>query len=124
MIANASSSSSSSSSTAGASGLVQVTAVVGTLPSKDTTVADADKVKRTEMLQSREALVKRFTRLILPTLLDVYSASVALHVRTKALTGMLKVVNFLEPEPLLAVVKVCTVLYSDRRCDLKLTTHC
>ncbi|CAO1638599.1 unnamed protein product [Sympodiomycopsis kandeliae] len=55
---------------------------------------------RMNMLKERQSLVKRFTQLVLPTLVEVYAASVALHVRQKSLVGMLKVVNFVEPEPL------------------------
>ncbi|PWN42440.1 hypothetical protein IE81DRAFT_123341 [Ceraceosorus guamensis] len=61
---------------------------------------DAAQAKRMEMLNERRALVKRFTQLVLPTLVEVYAASVALHVRTKALTGILKIVSFVEAEPL------------------------
>lgn len=67
---------------------------------------DAAQTKRVEMLTERRALVKRFTQLVLPTLVEVYAASVALHVRTKALTGILKIVSFVEAEPLGQVLDV------------------
>lgn len=60
--------------------------------------------RRVEMLRERQSIVKRFTQLVLPTLVEVYAASVALHVRVKALTGMLKIVSFVEAEPLCQVL--------------------
>lgn len=56
--------------------------------------------RRIEMLRERRSVVKRFTQLVLPTLVEVYAASVALHVRSKALVGMLKIISFVEAEPL------------------------
>ncbi|EST08765.2 hypothetical protein PSEUBRA_001462 [Kalmanozyma brasiliensis GHG001] len=61
---------------------------------------EAAQSKRIEMLQSRTALVKRFTSLVLPTLVEVYAASVALHVRHKAINGILKIISFVDPESL------------------------
>jgi E3 ubiquitin-protein ligase TRIP12 len=67
---------------------------------------ESAQAKRVEMLTERKALVKRFTQLVLPTLVEVYAASVALHVRTKALSGILKIVSFVEAEPLSEVLDV------------------
>ncbi|TKY88846.1 hypothetical protein EX895_002087 [Sporisorium graminicola] len=61
---------------------------------------EAAQAKRVEMLQSRTALVKRFAHLVLPTLVEVYAASVALHVRHKAINGILKIISFVDPESL------------------------
>ncbi|SNX87121.1 related to UFD4 - Ubiquitin-protein ligase (E3) [Melanopsichium pennsylvanicum] len=61
---------------------------------------EAAQAKRIEMLQTRTALVKRFTHLVLPTLVEVYAASVALHVRHKAINGILKIISFVDPESL------------------------
>ncbi|KAJ1021374.1 hypothetical protein NDA18_005611 [Ustilago nuda] len=61
---------------------------------------EAAQAKRIEMLHSRTALVKRFTHLVLPTLVEVYAASVALHVRHKAINGILKIISFVDPESL------------------------
>ncbi|PWN54057.1 hypothetical protein IE53DRAFT_309085 [Violaceomyces palustris] len=60
--------------------------------------------KRVEMLKAHSKLVNRFTQLVLPTLVEVYAASVALHVRSKAISGILKIVSFVEPEPLAKVL--------------------
>ena len=64
-------------------------------------VKEAAQAKRTEMLKSQTQLVKRFTQLVLPTLVEVYAASVALHVRTKSINGILKILSFVEPDSLL-----------------------
>ncbi len=37
---------------------------------------------------------------MLPTLVEVYAASVALHVRHKAINGILKIISFVDPESL------------------------
>lgn len=67
---------------------------------------EAAQARRIEMLHGRERLVRRFTQLVLPTLVEVYAASVALHVRTKAMSGILKIISFVEPEALKDVLKV------------------
>lgn len=64
-------------------------------------------VNRTELLRSKPELVGRFTRLLVPVLVDVYAASVVSHVRTKTLTGLLKAVSFLDGEDLKNALKVC-----------------
>lgn len=66
---------------------------------RENTRADA-QARRINTLRHKQGLVKRFTQLVLPTLVEVYSASVALHVRTVALYAILKIVNFVEPKPL------------------------
>lgn len=66
--------------------------------------------KRLELLsagpQSRTLVVKRYYALLLPTLVDVYLASVNVQVRSKAVLGMMKIVNFADPEGLAAILKV------------------
>lgn len=66
----------------------------------DGIVAKDPVANRTELLRSRPELVGRFTRLLVPVLVDVYAASVASHVRTKTLTGLLKAVSFLDGDDL------------------------
>ncbi|KAN0062515.1 Ubiquitin fusion degradation protein 4 [Thecaphora frezii] len=61
---------------------------------------EAAQAARVEMLNERKEVVQRFTRLVLPTLVGVYAASVAPHVRSKAINGILKILSFVEPEPL------------------------
>ena len=63
-------------------------------------------VNRTELLRSKPELVARFTRLLVPVLVDVYAASVVSHVRTKTLTGLLKAVSFLDGDDLKNALKV------------------
>lgn len=70
---------------------------------KDLLKEQAQK-QRIEMLSERRGLVKRFTQLVLPTLVEVYAASVALHIRTKALQAMLKIISFVDAETLKAVL--------------------
>ncbi|PWN25797.1 hypothetical protein BDZ90DRAFT_63006 [Jaminaea rosea] len=60
--------------------------------------------RRTEMLREQDGLIKRFTQLVLPTLVEVYAASVALHVRVKALQGILKIISFVDAEKLNSVL--------------------
>lgn len=48
-------------------------------------------------------------RLMTPVLVEVYAASVAVNIRTRALTGMLKAASFLESEDLWKVVEVCKI---------------
>lgn len=66
----------------------------------DGTPAKDPLVNRTELLRSKPELVGRFTRLLVPVLVDVYAASVVSHVRTKTLTGLLKAVSFLDGDDL------------------------
>ncbi|GAA6003606.1 hypothetical protein JCM10207_003505 [Rhodosporidiobolus poonsookiae] len=66
---------------------------------------DALLAKRMELVSSdadpkRKLLLKRYFALLLPTLVDVYAASVSPQVRTKAVLGLLKMVQFCEEEPL------------------------
>lgn len=78
--------------------------------SKDS-IKDATNEKRIELLNegpaSRNLVVKRYFALMLPTLVDVYSASVNTQVRTKAVLGMLKIINFCDAESLAYILKVC-----------------
>lgn len=69
-------------------------------------VKEQAQLKRVEMLKGREGLMKRFTQLVLPTLVEVYAASVALHVRSKAILGILKLLSYVEAEPLREVLNV------------------
>ncbi|GAA5905899.1 putative ubiquitin-protein ligase UFD4 [Sporobolomyces salmoneus] len=50
----------------------------------------------TEASAKRQLVVKRYFALLLPTLVDVYSASVTPQVRSKAVLGLLKIVQFCE----------------------------
>jgi E3 ubiquitin-protein ligase TRIP12 len=65
-----------------------------------------DSEIRIELLKSKPDLVSRFTRAIVPVLVDVYAASVSQRVRLKVLMGLLKAVAFAEPEELQAVLHV------------------
>lgn len=66
--------------------------------------------KRLQLLRAdagtRALLVKRYFALLLPTLVDVYAASVNTQVRTKAVLGLLKIINFCEAEDLAEILKV------------------
>ena len=54
----------------------------------------------------RRANVVRFHTLLLPTLVDVYSASVGVQVRTKALLGMAKTIQFCPEDALDQILEV------------------
>ncbi|KAF8576807.1 hypothetical protein K439DRAFT_1366247 [Ramaria rubella] len=72
-------------------------------------LAKEPAVNRTDLLRSKPQLVARFTRLLVPVLVDVYAASVASHVRTKTLTGLLKAVSFLDGDDLKNALKFVPV---------------
>ncbi|KAK4698568.1 E3 ubiquitin-protein ligase TRIP12, partial [Phenoliferia sp. Uapishka_3] len=65
--------------------------------------------KRLELFSSggpkRALVVKRYYAMLLPTLVDVYSASVNTMVRTKAVLGLMKIINFGEAEDLAFILK-------------------
>ena len=61
---------------------------------------------RTEILRSNPIVVERFMRLMVPILIDVYTASVITPVRIKTLTGLLKAVSFLDGDELKRVFTV------------------
>jgi len=62
---------------------------------------------RLELLRGKSDLLMRFMRLMIPVLVEVYAASVAVNIRTRAMTGMLKATSFLEPDELWKAVEVC-----------------
>ncbi|KAK0533902.1 Ubiquitin fusion degradation protein 4 [Tilletia horrida] len=66
---------------------------------------EAANTKRIDKLKEHEAPVRRFSQLMLPTLVEVYAASVTLHVRTKALNAILKITSFMEAEDLGTILK-------------------
>ncbi|GAA5852212.1 hypothetical protein JCM8547_006700 [Rhodosporidiobolus lusitaniae] len=75
--------------------------------SKKSRSADKDALtaKRLELVSpdaspERKLVLKRYFALLLPTLIDVHSASVSPQVRSKAVLGLLKMVQFCEEEPL------------------------
>ena len=61
---------------------------------------------RAELLRSKPDVVVRFMQLIVPILVDVYAASVAIPVRAKCLTALLKAISFLDCEVIKRVLKV------------------
>lgn len=68
---------------------------------------EADQVleRRLSLLKEHPELVRRFVGLIIPVLVDVYAATVALKVRTKVLTALLKTVGYLAPDELREVLQ-------------------
>lgn len=64
---------------------------------------DAAKI---EMLRSQPELMAKFTKSLVPVLVDVYAASVASQVRNKTLNGLLKAVSFLDGDDLKNALKV------------------
>lgn len=70
--------------------------------------------KRLQLLRAdigtRSLIVKRYYALLLPTLVEVYAASVNTQVRTKVLLGLLKIINFCAPEDLAEILKVSKIL--------------
>lgn len=82
--------------------------------------------KRTEMFANlegtRKVTVERFFALLLPILLDVYSASVGVQVRSKTFQDMLKVVHLCSAEYLPTILTVCIHSPSER--DAADHAHC
>lgn len=68
---------------------------------------------RTDSLRSKPAVVGRFMQLMVPILVDVYTASVITPVRVKTLTGLLKAVSFLDGDGLKRVLTVCPSLLAN-----------
>ncbi|KAG8894296.1 Ubiquitin fusion degradation protein 4, partial [Tulasnella sp. 403] len=60
---------------------------------------------RTEILREKPELVHRFLRIMVPVLVDVYAASVALQVRSRSLTGLLKAISWMDADELSAALK-------------------
>ena len=61
---------------------------------------------RIEVLKEKSDLVQRFLNSLVPILVDVYAASVAIQVRTRTLSGLLKAVSWMEADALSTVLKV------------------
>ncbi|KAE8267976.1 hypothetical protein A4X09_0g4365 [Tilletia walkeri] len=66
---------------------------------------EAAHTRRIDKLKEHDGPVRRFSQLMLPTLVEVYAASVTLHVRTKALNAILKITSFMEDDDLRAILK-------------------
>jgi E3 ubiquitin-protein ligase TRIP12 len=75
--------------------------------------ADAQMEQRMELLKAQPELVGKYIKAIVPVLVDVYAASVALRVRTKVLNGLVKAVAFAEEADLRATLKVCDMTFED-----------
>lgn len=75
---------------------------------------EAANDQRIELLQSdtppeRRAAVARFQALLLPTLIDVYSASVGISVRIKSMLGLTKLIHFATREQLAEMIETLPV---------------
>jgi E3 ubiquitin-protein ligase TRIP12 len=73
-------------------------------PNKEAMIAKRLELVSPDAPPSRKLVVKRYIALLLPTLIDVYAASVSPSVRTKAVNGMLKMVNYCEEDALADVL--------------------
>jgi E3 ubiquitin-protein ligase TRIP12 len=72
--------------------------------------------QRLEMLKMHPDLVAKFVKTILPVLVDVYAASVAVRVRTKVLSGLTKAVAFTDAESLKITLRVSHSPKSEEIC--------
>jgi hypothetical protein len=76
------------------------------------TAAKSSAERRTELFsqgsEATKTAVRRYYTLMLPTLVDVYAASVSVSVRSRAVQGMLKIVNFCDAEDLSRIMTVST----------------
>jgi E3 ubiquitin-protein ligase TRIP12 len=68
-------------------------------------------VDRAELLRSKSDVVGHFMQLMVPILVDVYAASVAIPIRVKCLTALLKAVSFLNGDGIKRVLKVCVCFH-------------
>lgn len=73
-------------------------------PNKEALLAKRLDLVSSDAPASRKLVFRRFVALLLPTLVDVSAASVSPQVRSKAVLGLLKMVHFSEPEPLIEVL--------------------
>ncbi|GAA5981258.1 hypothetical protein JCM11641_005626 [Rhodosporidiobolus odoratus] len=72
--------------------------------SKDVLLKQRLELVASSASSSRQLVVKRYVALLLPTLVNVYAASVSPQVRSKAVLGLLKMVHFSEEGPLADVL--------------------
>jgi E3 ubiquitin-protein ligase TRIP12 len=104
----------SSSSRAGPSDYGSIAAELGfassgvgkNIMAKTKKMHEAQMDQRLEMLKMHPDLVAKFVKTILPVLVDVYAASVAVRVRTKVLSGLTKAVAFTDAESLKVTLRV------------------
>lgn len=75
--------------------------------------------KRVQLLRDaspeRRLVINRFYALMLPILVDICTASVSPQVRTKAVLGLLKIVNYCDVEELTEILHVSCALTRPRR---------
>ena len=68
----------------------------------------------------RKLVINRFYALVLPILVDICTASVSPQVRTKAVLGLLKIVNYCDVEELMEILQVSRHVCSGRYLELNL----
>ncbi|KZT55287.1 hypothetical protein CALCODRAFT_498890 [Calocera cornea HHB12733] len=64
---------------------------------------------RSDILRANEHVVMRFMRLMLPILVDVYAASVAMSLRNKTMASILKAISFLNGDELKHILRFVPV---------------
>ncbi|KAL8280298.1 hypothetical protein RQP46_007215 [Phenoliferia psychrophenolica] len=89
--------------------LASTSAASSRVPKPRDLAKEASRESRLELFAAggpaRQLVVKRYYALLLPTLVDVYAASVNTQVRTKAVLGLLKIINFCDQEDLAFILK-------------------
>ena len=111
----------SSSSRAGPSDYGSIAAELGfassgvgkNIMAKTKKMHEAQMDQRLELLKMHPDLVAKFVKTILPVLVDVYAASVAVRVRTKVLSGLTKAVAFTDAESLKVTLRVSHISTGD-----------
>lgn len=86
-------------------------APTGSAPTPAASSRDKEKEKhslRLSLLKEKPELVLGFMRSMVPILVDVYAASVAIQVRSRSLAGILKAVSWFDADDLTLVLKVST----------------
>lgn len=66
---------------------------------------------RVNALKERPELSRRFMRSMVPILVDVYAASVALQVRSRSLSGLLKAISWLDGNDLSRTLRVSWTVF-------------
>lgn len=79
-------------------------------PTKDALAQKRLDLVSSEAPAKRQLVVKRYFALLLPTLVDVYSASVSPQVRSKAVLGLLKIVQFCDEKALADILHVSSAI--------------
>jgi E3 ubiquitin-protein ligase TRIP12 len=78
-------------------------------PSSSSRTRKDSSQPRLSLLRKNLEVVSRFLHLIIPVLFDVYAASMALQIRLRSLTSILKATNFVDDEDISLLFRVSLI---------------